>query len=180
MFSESKWTCKIVLHTIWLISVIPTSSAVGRIIALLKCACPNPWYLGICSVTRQGEIKVVNRIKIADQMTLRWGVYVGLSWWTCVFSHSVMSDFLQLYRLQPTRLLCPWDSPSKHTGVSCLSLTEGTEVQSLALQANSLPSESQYSFLDSVQFSHSVVSDSLRPHESQHARPPCPLPIPGV
>ena len=26
----------------------------------------------------------------------------------------------------------------------------------------------------SVQFSHSVVSDSLRPHESQHARPPCP------
>ena len=25
----------------------------------------------------------------------------------------------------------------------------------------------------SVQFSHSVVSDSLRPHESQHARPPC-------
>ena len=32
----------------------------------------------------------------------------------------------------------------------------------------------------SVQFSHSVVSDSLRPHESQHARPPCPLPTPGV
>ena len=26
----------------------------------------------------------------------------------------------------------------------------------------------------------SVVSDSLRPHESQHARPPCPLPTPGV
>ena len=26
----------------------------------------------------------------------------------------------------------------------------------------------------SIQFSHSVVSDSLRPHESQHARPPCP------
>ena len=31
----------------------------------------------------------------------------------------------------------------------------------------------------SVQFS-SVVSDSLRPHESQHARPPCPSPTPGV
>jgi len=31
----------------------------------------------------------------------------------------------------------------------------------------------------SVQFSHSVVSDSLWPHESQHARPPCPLPTPG-
>ena len=32
----------------------------------------------------------------------------------------------------------------------------------------------------SVHFSCSVVSDSLRPHESQHARPPCPSPIPGV
>ena len=31
-----------------------------------------------------------------------------------------------------------------------------------------------------VQFSRSVVSDSLRPHESQHARPPCPSPTPGV
>ena len=32
----------------------------------------------------------------------------------------------------------------------------------------------------SVQFSRSVVSDSLRPHEPQHARPPCPSPTPGV
>ena len=34
--------------------------------------------------------------------------------------------------------------------------------------------------LSSVQFSHSVVYDSLRPHESQHARSPCPSPSPGV
>ena len=32
----------------------------------------------------------------------------------------------------------------------------------------------------SVEFSRSVVSDSLWPHESQHARPPCPSPTPGV
>ena len=32
----------------------------------------------------------------------------------------------------------------------------------------------------SVQFSRSVVFDSLRPHGLQHARPPCPSPIPGV
>ena len=31
-----------------------------------------------------------------------------------------------------------------------------------------------------VPFSHSVVSDSLRPHESHHARPPCPSPTPRV
>ena len=32
----------------------------------------------------------------------------------------------------------------------------------------------------SDQISRSVVSDSLQPHELQHARPPCPSPIPGV
>ena len=40
-----------------------------------------------------------------------------------------------------------------------------------------------HSFLpifSSVQFSHSVESDSLRPHESQHSRPSCPSPTPGV
>ena len=35
-------------------------------------------------------------------------------------------------------------------------------------------------WFSSVQFSRSVVSDSLRPHESQHTRPPCPSPSPGV
>ena len=32
----------------------------------------------------------------------------------------------------------------------------------------------------SVHFSRSIMSDCLRPHESQHARPPCPSPTPGV
>ena len=32
----------------------------------------------------------------------------------------------------------------------------------------------------SVQFNNSVMSDSLRPQETQHARPPCPTPTPGV
>jgi len=39
---------------------------------------------------------------------------------------------------------------------------------------------SDIGLLSSVQFSRSVVSDSLRPHESQHARPPCPSPTRGV
>ena len=36
------------------------------------------------------------------------------------------------------------------------------------------------SFISSVQFSHSVVSDSLQPHESQHDRPLSPSPTPRV
>ena len=39
---------------------------------------------------------------------------------------------------------------------------------------------SSHVHMRSVQFSRSVVSDSLQPHESQHARPPCPSPAPGV
>ena len=39
-------------------------------------------------------------------------------------------------------------------------------------------SKSGGSPFSSVQFSRSVVSDSLRPHELQHARPPCPSPTP--
>ena len=37
-----------------------------------------------------------------------------------------------------------------------------------------------YVAFSSVQFSHSVVSYSLPPHESKHTRPPCPSPAPGV
>ena len=42
-----------------------------------------------------------------------------------------------------------------------------------------LMAQSYFQF-SSVQFSRSVVSDSLWPHESQHTRPPCPSPSPGV
>ena len=38
----------------------------------------------------------------------------------------------------------------------------------------------EFIFVYGVQFSCSVVSNSLQPHESQHARPPCPSPTPGV
>ena len=43
-----------------------------------------------------------------------------------------------------------------------------------------LPPPSPSVQFSSVQFSRSVVSDSLRPHEPQHSRPPCPSPTPGV
>ena len=40
--------------------------------------------------------------------------------------------------------------------------------------------EALHMWTNSVKFSHSVVSDSLRAHEPQHTRPPCPSPTPGV
>ena len=73
------------------------------------------------------------------------------------------------------------------SGMPCLLQgyhpNRGTEPKSPALQADSLPLSHQGSpcrSISSVQFSCSVMSDSLRPHEWQHARPPCPSPAPRV
>ena len=67
------------------------------------------------------------------------------------------------------QLLCPWDFPGKSTGVGyhCLLL------RTLELNIKCL----QFS---SVQFSHSVMSNSLWPHGLQHNRLPCPSPTPGT
>ena len=46
--------------------------------------------------------------------------------------------------------------------------------------SSDLYSSIQLELNSSVQFSHSVVSNSLWPHGLQHARPPCPSPTPGV
>ena len=54
----------------------------------------------------------------------------------------------------------------------------GIESRSPALQMDSLSAKPQEVYFS--QFSHSVVSESLRPHESQHARSPCPSPSPRV
>ena len=43
----------------------------------------------------------------------------------CEVSCSVAPDSLQPCGLQPTRLLCPWDSPGKSTGVGCRFLLQG-------------------------------------------------------
>ena len=50
----------------------------------------------------------------------------------------------------------------------------------LKIQVNKMILGLFHSGISSVQFSRSVMSDSLWPHELQHARPPCPSPAPGV
>ena len=56
-----------------------------------------------------------------------------------------------------------------------------TNILTITLKARNLActSEDRMAF-SSVQFSHSVVSDSLKPHECQHTRPPCPSSTPRV
>ena len=64
-------------------------------------------------------------------------------------------------------------------------LGEGSNYHALGWkQSNSKGLISQvcncFTFIMTVQFSCSVVSNTLQPHESQHPRPPCPSPTPGV
>ena len=89
-------------------------------------------------------------------------------------------------------LSSPWNSPGKKYGVGCHSLLQGI-VPTQGLNPGILryrhPLSHQGSLLSIIgdninirsdQISHSVVSDSLWPHELKHARPPCPSPTPGV
>ena len=55
-----------------------------------------------------------------------------------------------------------------------------TELEKANFNFNPKERQCQRRFISSVQFSCSVMSNSLRPHESQHARLPCPSPTPGV
>ena len=68
-----------------------------------------------------------------------------------------------------THLSVFWTSPRP-----CLVVSD--------IQKTSWPASEKniWILFSSVQFSRSVVSDSLRPHESQHTRPPCSSPSPGV
>ena len=108
-----------------------------------------------------------------------------------MLSHFIWSNSLRPCELQFTRLLYPWDFTGKNPGVGCHALLQGIfQTQELNLHLQLLhcmwifyhwaTGEPQPDLYSSVQFSRSVVSNSLRTHESQHARPPCPSPTPGV
>ena len=68
--------------------------------------------------------------KIVTIYTFSRTVYDG----NVCFRHSVMSDSLQPHGLQPARLLCPWNSPGKKTGVGCHSLLQVYDGTSLLIQ----------------------------------------------
>ena len=63
------------------------------------------------------------------------------SWFCCCccWVASVMSDSVRPQRWQPTRLLCPWDSPGKNTGVGCHFLLQCMKVKSGSEVAQSCP-----------------------------------------
>ena len=87
--------------------------------------------------------------------------------------------------MQACRVICilcysnkkPWKEDVGTWSVSYVSKTQDKVFRDFC---HSHRSKSKTETVCSVQFSRSVMSDSLWPHESQHARPPCPSPTPGV
>ena len=74
-----------------------------------------PGFLGLNPKPTTADFSVCLQDHLNQLACIRsfWGVRV------CVCAHSVMSDSLQPCGLKPARLLCPWDSPDKNTGVGC-------------------------------------------------------------
>ena len=77
-----------------------------------------------------------------------WGMETNhsvLTTWHGCCSVAVMFNSLRPHGLQPARLLCPWSSPGKNTGVGCYFLLQGilpepdVKPTSFALQVDSLP-----------------------------------------
>ena len=62
----------------------------------------------------------------------------------------------------------------------CLHVSIWNRGQILATFSQNVSGYIKLRKFSSVQFSCSVVSDSLQPHESQHTRPPCSSPTPGI
>ena len=105
-----------------------------------------------------------------------------------VLTHLAVYNFFPLLEQVPvTSLLlrcsvvCDswWPHGLQHARLPCPSTSlEFAQIHIHCVGDATYPSHPSH--FSSVQFSPSVVSDSLRPHESQHARPPCRSPTPGV
>ena len=91
-------------------------------------------YMLICDTWKFSILDtIVSILNVVDvimvlQLLGRRSLFLGdvqQSLWVFTLSRSVMSDSLQPHGLQPARLFCPWDSPSKNTGVDCHFLLQG-------------------------------------------------------
>ena len=101
----------------------------------------------------------------------------------CCCIASVMSNSVRTHRQEPTRLLCPWDSPGKSTGVGCHCLLQCMKVKSESEVAQpcptlidpmvcSLPGSSAHGIFQARVLEWGAIAFSTRS--------PCPSPTPGV
>ena len=117
-------------------------------------------------------------------------------YWLCVHAQSHPTPGNPIYYSPPGPLsmgfsrqgywnVLPFPSPEDLPNPRIESTPPGSPVLAGRYFTTESPGQLLYDLrlclsFSSIQFSCSVMSDSLRPHESQHARPSCPSPTPGV
>ena len=119
-----------------------------------------------------------------SQLYVTTGKTIALTIWTFVgrvmsLLFNTLSRFVIAFLPRSNHLLISWlQSPSTVLlePKKRKSVTTSTFHPSICYAVMG----SDATIFSSVRFSRSVVSDSLRPHELQYARPPCPSPTPGV
>jgi len=151
-------------------------------------------YLSVCYFTWQNTLKVHPCfLKWQDFIFFLWRSSIILCVYVCaMLSCSVVSNSVQPHGLQPTSLLCSWGFSRQEYWSGFHALLQGifpTQASNSDLLycrwilywlSHQRSCVCVYINGTSVQFSHSVMSNSLWPHEPQHARPLCPSPTPGV
>ena len=122
----------------------------------------------------------IRDFKNGSALCLRWPKY-----WSFSLSISPSNDYSELISFE----LTGWISLQSKGFSRAFSSTTIWKHQFFDTQPLSGPAvaslhdywkDHSFDCISSVQFSCSVMFDSLRPHELQHARPPCPLPTPRV
>ena len=151
------------------ITCLPTSGAVFKI----KCVTLIVCLVFICNC--DSLLNILIHLIFTIIQWIKYYHYWSLPEYmqgTCKYSQldfkmycSVVSDSWQPHRLQPIRLLCPWDSPGKNTGVGCNFYSKGSSWPrdwilgscSPALKADSL---SLCHWGGPMKFTQSVLEDS--------------------
>ena len=116
--------------------------------------------------------------------------FIPLSWWCNPIISSSVIFFCSCFQSFWAAVSCPmsqffsWGSGSigalASASVLPMNIQDWFSLGLTGLISLQFSGLSRFFSNSSVQFTHSVVSDSLQPHESQHTRPPCPSPTPGV
>ena len=95
-----------------------------------------------------------------------------------LLSPSVVSDSVWPHGQKPARLLCPGIFEGRILEWVAIPFFRGSSWLKVQNHVSCTTGRFYIAEFISVQFSHSVMSNSWRPHELQHARPPCPSPLP--